>query len=193
VSRRAKVAWRKRNIIRKIRMQASRESRKELAVARREMIHRVKVARHRGRDRKIYDQDNVAPRTLKGRTSRMTCWKGPECNNVMRDRGLKQQLWGNERINNSGIKRQLLLIVGRTSEELDRKAFGLEFLKRSFGNSSGIQGIKTGPYEGVDPSKPNKKAAQRGAGNVENTDPHHYWENWQDFIKCRWGRRDERT
>jgi hypothetical protein len=69
VSRRANVAWRKRNLIRQIRIQASRESRKELAVARREMMHRAKVARRREHDRKRYDQDIVAPRTPKGRTS----------------------------------------------------------------------------------------------------------------------------
>jgi hypothetical protein len=37
VSRRTKVAWRKRNIIWKIRIQVSRESRKELAIARRKV------------------------------------------------------------------------------------------------------------------------------------------------------------
>jgi hypothetical protein len=55
VTPRAKVAWRKRKLIRKIRIQASRESRKELAVARREMMHRAKVAWRRGHDRKRYD------------------------------------------------------------------------------------------------------------------------------------------
>jgi hypothetical protein len=89
VSRRAKVAWQKSNLIRKIRIQVSLESRKELAVARRKMMHRAKVARRRGHDRKRYDQDNVAPRTPKGRTSGMRRWKGPECNNGMRDRGIK--------------------------------------------------------------------------------------------------------
>jgi hypothetical protein len=52
VSRRAKVAWRKINLMRKIRIQASRESWKELAVTRREMIHHTKVARCSGHDRK---------------------------------------------------------------------------------------------------------------------------------------------
>jgi hypothetical protein len=51
VYRRAKVVWRKRNLIRKIRIQASRE----LAVARREMMHRAKVAWRRGHARKRYD------------------------------------------------------------------------------------------------------------------------------------------
>jgi hypothetical protein len=59
----------------------------------------------------------------------------------MRDRGIKQQLQGNEQINNSGI-RLLCLKIERRSEELDRKAFGLEFVKRAFGISSEIQRIK---------------------------------------------------
>jgi hypothetical protein len=46
-------------------MQASRELRKKLAVAPREMMHRAKVARREGHDRKRYDQDNVAPRIQK--------------------------------------------------------------------------------------------------------------------------------
>jgi hypothetical protein len=36
----------------------------------------------------------------------------------------------------------LCLKIERISEELDRKAFGLEFVKRAFGISSGIQRIK---------------------------------------------------
>jgi hypothetical protein len=60
----------------------------------------------------------------------------------MRDRDLKQQLRGNERINNSGISRPLHLKIERTSEELDRKTFGLEFVKRAFGISNRIQRIK---------------------------------------------------
>jgi hypothetical protein len=48
VSHCAKVAWRKRKLIRKIWIQESCEPRKELAVARREMAHCAKVARRKG-------------------------------------------------------------------------------------------------------------------------------------------------
>jgi hypothetical protein len=89
VSCHAKVAWRKRNLIRKIRIQACSESQKELALARREMMHHAKVARSRRHNRKRYDQANVALRTPKGRMSGMRRWKDPECNNGMRDRGIK--------------------------------------------------------------------------------------------------------
>jgi hypothetical protein len=72
----------------------------------------------------------------------MRGWKGLECSNDMRDQGLKQQLRGNERINNSGIRRLLRHNIEGTSEELDRKTFGLEFIKRAFGISNRIQRIK---------------------------------------------------
>jgi hypothetical protein len=53
------------------RIQASRESWRELAVACREMTHHAKVSRHREHHPKRYDQDNVAPRSPIGRTSRI--------------------------------------------------------------------------------------------------------------------------
>jgi hypothetical protein len=84
VSHHAKVARQKRNLIRKVRIQASHDSQKELAVARREMMHRAKVAQRRGQHRKRYEE-NVAPKTLKGQMSGMRRWKGPEHNNGMRD------------------------------------------------------------------------------------------------------------
>jgi hypothetical protein len=56
-------------------------------------------------------------------------WKGPECNNGIRDRGLRQQLRGSKWIKNPGTRRQLPLKIKRTSEEFNRKAFGLEFVK----------------------------------------------------------------
>jgi hypothetical protein len=76
------------------RIRASRELWKKLAVSRREMTHRAKVAWRRGHDRKRYDQDNVAPRTPKKWTSRMGRWQGMEYNNGIRDRGLRQELLG---------------------------------------------------------------------------------------------------
>jgi hypothetical protein len=49
VTRSAKVAWPKRKLVRKIQIQENSEPWKELAVARREMAHRAKVARRRER------------------------------------------------------------------------------------------------------------------------------------------------
>jgi hypothetical protein len=85
VSRYAKVAWRKRKLVRKIRTQGNYGSRKETAVARREMTHCAEVARRRGHNPKRYDQDTVAPRTPKGRTSRIRRCKGLEFSSDIRD------------------------------------------------------------------------------------------------------------
>jgi hypothetical protein len=57
VFRSAKVAWRKRKLVRKIRIQESRESRKELAVARRKVPRRVKVEwRKRNSQKRVQGQ-----------------------------------------------------------------------------------------------------------------------------------------
>jgi hypothetical protein len=98
VSCRAAVARRKGNLFRKIRTQGNCGTRKELAVARREMTHRTKVARRRGHDRKRHDQVDVVQDTRQGRTFGRRRWKGSECNNDIRDRGLKQQLRGSKQI-----------------------------------------------------------------------------------------------
>jgi hypothetical protein len=91
----------------------------------------------------------------------------------MRDRGLKQQLRGNERINNSGIRRLLPFKIERTSEDPDRKTFKLEFVKRAFEISSGIQTIKDWTlWRGEPPPKRKKSITQRGGtGNVEASAP----------------------
>jgi hypothetical protein len=47
-----------------------------------------------------------------------------------------------KRINNPGTRRQLLLKIKRISEEFDRKAFGLEFVKRATGMSSGLREMR---------------------------------------------------
>jgi hypothetical protein len=96
VFHRAKVAWQKRKLVRKFQTQEICGSRKELSVAHREIMHRAKVAWCRGHNHKRYDQDNAALRTPAGRTSRMRRWKDPECNNGIRDQGIKQKLQGSK-------------------------------------------------------------------------------------------------
>jgi hypothetical protein len=64
-----------------------------------------------------------------------------ECNNSIRDRGLRQQLQGRMRKNNPGTRRQLRLKVERASDRIDRKAFGLEFVKRARGVFSGLRKV----------------------------------------------------
>jgi hypothetical protein len=69
VSHHAAVAWRKRNVIRKIQTQGNCGPWKELAAASRRATHSIKVARPRGYDRKRYDQDNLVQETWKDRCS----------------------------------------------------------------------------------------------------------------------------
>jgi hypothetical protein len=85
VFRRAKVAWRKRNLVRKIRTQGDCGPRKELAIARRKITHHAEEARCKEHNRKRYDHDNVAPGTPEGWTSGIRRSKGPECNNCIMD------------------------------------------------------------------------------------------------------------
>jgi hypothetical protein len=49
-------------------------------------------------NRKRYDQDNVVRETWIGRKFGKRRWKGPECNNGIMNRGLKEQLRGSKRI-----------------------------------------------------------------------------------------------
>jgi hypothetical protein len=94
--RHVRLAWRKRNVFRKIWIQGSRELWKKLAANGMRMTHRAKVAWRRGQDRKLHDQDNVGQRTQKGWTSRMRLWKKQECKTDIRGRGLRQELQGSK-------------------------------------------------------------------------------------------------
>jgi hypothetical protein len=163
VSRCAKVAWQKRKLVRKIWTQGNCGSWKELAVARREMTHHAEVARRRGHNHKRYDQDNVAPRTLKGRKSGMRRWKGPECNSGMRNRGLKQKLQGSKWIKDLGGRLPLCPRNERTSSW------------RSQSKKPDLTPRKIKDWtlwRGRPPPKWGKKTAQRrGGGNVEALAP----------------------
>jgi hypothetical protein len=63
----------------------------ELAISRK-MTHHAGVAqRKRNFIRKYSTMDNTEQETRKG-TSKKRLWKGPECNNGIRDRGLRLHL-----------------------------------------------------------------------------------------------------
>jgi hypothetical protein len=69
VSRRARVAWRKRRkVFRKIRTQGNCGPQKELAGAGRKMIRCAGVPRRKGHGRNEQNKDDVAPRSTKRRT-----------------------------------------------------------------------------------------------------------------------------
>jgi hypothetical protein len=106
--------------------------------------------------------------TQKGQTFRKRRWMGPECNNDTRDRGLRQQLQGSMQIKNPGTRWQLPLKMERTSEEFDRKAFGLEFVKWVTGISNGLWKMRNCNFvEGSAPSKGEKQ----GVGILEGSTP----------------------
>jgi hypothetical protein len=96
---------------------------KQLVSARMRMTHCAKVAQCKEHRLQRQGKDSIAPRTLKGRTSRKKHWKGPECKT---------------RIKNPGTRQKLHLQIKRTSEEFNRKAFGLEFMKQATRMSSGL-------------------------------------------------------
>jgi hypothetical protein len=121
VSRSAKVAWRKRNIIRKIQTQGNCRWRKELSASR-NMKRRVAVARHKGNFvSKQSTRGNVEQETQKGRAEKK-CLKYPECKTGIKD---------------PRTRRHLCLQMERTTEEFNRKVLGLEFLKRANGTFVG--------------------------------------------------------
>jgi hypothetical protein len=78
VSRRAAVAQRKRNFFRRIRTQGNCGPHKELAAAGIKMTHTAEVARSREHRLQRQEKDGIAPKTPKGRTSRVKRWNGPE-------------------------------------------------------------------------------------------------------------------
>jgi hypothetical protein len=93
------------------RTQGDGGSRKKLAVARRRTTRRSVPARHRGRSRK-------------GQTVEKRRWKGPECNNGIKDRE---------------ARRQLRLTKERTSCRIFRKTVELEIEERIVGSSNGLR------------------------------------------------------
>jgi hypothetical protein len=103
----------------------------------RKMMRRAGVAwRKENFVRRHSTKNNVEQETRKGRTEENRRRKGPECNNGIRDRGLRQQLRGSKRLKDPYIRRNLRLKIERTTDGIDRKTIGLEIVKRSVGISS---------------------------------------------------------
>jgi hypothetical protein len=89
--------------------------------------HSAKVARHWEHGLQRQGKDDIALRTPKGWTSRMKHWKDPKCKIGIKD---------------PDTRRQLHLMIERTSEGIDRKAFRLEFVKRATGMFSRLQKVR---------------------------------------------------
>jgi hypothetical protein len=90
VSSHAKVAWRKRNLLRKIRILDNCEPWKRLTVTGRKTTSHATVAWcSENVVRQDCTRDQAKQGTPKRRKDGESLWKCPECNNGIRDRGLK--------------------------------------------------------------------------------------------------------
>jgi hypothetical protein len=138
----AKVAWRKRNLFRKVGAQENCGPRKKFAAGIR-MTRSAKLARCREYDRKRYDQDNMGQETQKRRKEGKRLWKGQECKNGVMDRGLRQQLQVKIVIKDADTRWQLRLSIKRTSDGIYGKTIGIEIVKRAVGISSGLRRLRS--------------------------------------------------
>jgi hypothetical protein len=97
--------WRKRNLFRKTGTQENSGPCKELATAKIRMTHRARVAwRRENLTRKDWTRNQAEQGNPKRRKNGKRLWKSPECNNGLRDKGLRQQLQGKIVIKDLGIR-----------------------------------------------------------------------------------------
>jgi hypothetical protein len=95
----ATVAWRKRNVLRKIVTQGNCEPRSTLTAARIMMTRHARMAWHKEKFvRKDCTTDNAEQETPKRLNDGKILRKGLVCNNGIRDQGLREQLRGRMRI-----------------------------------------------------------------------------------------------
>jgi hypothetical protein len=163
VSHRATVAWRKRNIFRKIRTQGNCGPQKGLAAAGRKIILCAKVSRRKGHRRKERHKDDVAPRSTKGRTlekrqrSRKEGGKGPrretaamsEEDQDNHERHRRVELWTKSHLVSGGTRKKTLFEIYRR-----------KILRQVVGNSRGFRRIKNWTLRKGRPP-PKRKQKQR--------------------------------
>jgi hypothetical protein len=124
----ATVAWLKRKVFRRSGNQESYGRRKELAIAEIRTTRYAGVIRRRGRIAgKNQTTNNVGELTQKEHTEEKRCWNGPKCKLGIKD---------------PGTNRKPRLKMERISDGFDRKAFGLQFVKRGPEVSSGLREVK---------------------------------------------------
>jgi hypothetical protein len=101
---------------------------KKFVAAGRKMTHRAGMARSKVHViRKNQTRGKLDRGTRKGRTNEKRLWKGPECKTG---------------IQHPGTRWQLRLKTERTSDGIDRKAFGMDFMKRAAGRSWGLRKMR---------------------------------------------------
>jgi hypothetical protein len=131
VSRCATVAWRKRNVVRRIVIQENYGPRSTLTAAGIMTTRCAKVARGREHGLQRQGKDDIAPITHKQRKEEgKGLWKGPECNSGIRDRGLREQLQGTMGIRDLCGRGPLYLRNKGTTSGINKRAIVLEIAKR---------------------------------------------------------------
>jgi hypothetical protein len=137
------VAWRKRNLVRRIETQINYGPWKRLTVTDSKTTSRATVAWHSENVvRKGCARDQAKRGTPKRRKDGEGLWKFPECNNGIKDQGIKQKLHSRKRIKDLGDRLPLCLRNERTFSRIYRKTIGLEIVKRAVRISSGMRKIK---------------------------------------------------
>jgi hypothetical protein len=132
VSRRTKVAWHKRNLVWRIETQINYGPRKRLTVTSRKTTSRATVAWHSENVvRKDCARDQAKRGTPKRREKGEGLWKFSECNNGLKDHGIKQKLHSRKRIKDLGDRLPLCPRNKRTFSGIYRKTIGLEIVKRA--------------------------------------------------------------
>jgi hypothetical protein len=142
ITRRATVAWRKKNVFRRIGTQVNCGPHKELAAARIRTTRCAKVARGREHGLQRQGKDDIAPRPRKGRKEENKRLKGTECKNDIRYRELRQQFQGKTRIKDPNTRRHRRLKNHKTAGQMFEATFRLQIPKREDGSSVGSLKIK---------------------------------------------------
>jgi hypothetical protein len=142
VSRRAKMTWRKRNHVTRNDTQINYGRRKRLNVTGRKTTRRATVAWH---NENVVRKDCARDQAKRGTPKRRKyggLWNFPECNNGIRDQGIKQELHSRKRIKDLGDRLPLCPRNERTFGGIYRKTIGLDTVKRAVWISSGMRKIK---------------------------------------------------
>jgi hypothetical protein len=160
-ARRAGVAWRRINAVRKILTHGYSGLRKEVTAA------GMRITRCAGHGHKGRNKDDVKRETRK-RTFEKKLWEGSDCNTDIRNRGLRQQLQGRNAVKDLGGgrprylgKRDLKLLQLESKGNFDttfRKTTRLGIAKRIAGSPVALQRIKKWTlWRGRPPPKQNKQ------------------------------------
>jgi hypothetical protein len=145
-----------------------------LTVTDRKTTRPAKVAwRNENIVRKDWTRDQAKRGTPKRRKDRERRWMGPECNNGIRDRGLKQKLQGRKRIKDPGDRLPLCPRNERIFSWTYREIDSVKITKQKSGSYAASRKIKDWTlWRGRSLPKQKKITARKAeSGNVETPAP----------------------